>query len=203
MPDRDATRDRDAADGTPKAAASGPAKGAPNARPAGGASTPPPAQSSAPPAQSGATIAALLDEQREYPPAPDFTAQANLRDPAVYKQAAQDLEQFWAAQASGLDWFQKWSKVLEWSCPDAKWFVGGKLNVAYNCLDRHLRGPRRNKAAIVWVGEPGDRRTLTYWDLHREVNKFANGLRNLGVKKGDRVAIYMPMIPELPIAMLA
>ena len=148
-------------------------------------------------------IAALLDEQREYPPAPDFTKQANVRDNTFYEQAAKDPESFWAGIASELDWFVRWEKVLEWNVPDAKWFVGGKINVSYNCIDRHLKGPRKNKAAIIWVGEPGDRRTLTYWDLYREVCKFANGLKKLGVKKGDRVAIYMPMIPELPIAMLA
>jgi len=191
--------DREAPKTAGSAPAAGPSAGATPAAPANAA---PAAPANAAPA-AHATIAALLDEQREYPPAPDFTAQANLRDPAVYKQAANDPEQFWASIASELDWFQKWDRVLEWRAPDAKWFVGGKLNVAYNCLDRHLRGPRRNKAAIVWVGEPGDRRTLTYHDLHREVCKFANGLRALGVSKGDRVAIYMPMIPELPIAMLA
>ena len=183
----------DAKGARPAAAAGADAAGADTAKPAAA----PVAAANTP------TIAALLDEQREYPPAPDFAAQANVADPSIYERAAADPEGFWAAQASELDWFQKWTRVLEWNPPDAKWFVGGKLNVSYNCLDRHLRGPRRNKAALVWVGEPGDRRTLTYWDLYREVNKFANGLKSLGVGKGDRVAIYMPMIPELPIAMLA
>ena len=96
-----------------------------------------------------------------------------------------------------------WDTVLEWKPPDAKWFVGGKLNASVNCVDRHIRTARRNKAAIIWEGEPGDRRTLTYWDLYREVNQFANALKSLGVKKGDRVAIYLPLIPELAIAMLA
>ncbi|HET7903118.1 MAG TPA: acetate--CoA ligase [Candidatus Eisenbacteria bacterium] len=155
------------------------------------------------PAAPKAAISALLDEDRLYPPAPDFTKNAVVRDDALYREADADLEAFWAARASELDWFVKWHKVLDWNVPDAKWFVGGKLNVAYNCVDRHLRGPRRNKAALVWVGEPGDRRTLTYWDLHREVNRFANGLKKLGVRKGDRVAVYMPMVPELAIAMLA
>ena len=151
---------------------------------------------------SGA-IAALLDEGRAYPPSPPFTEQANVRDESIYAEAERDPEAFWARIAGELDWFTKWDRVLDWRPPDAKWFVGGKLNVSYNCVDRHLRGPRKNKAALVWVGEPGDRRTLTYWDLHREVCRFANGLKKLGVVKGDRVAIYMPMVPELPIAMLA
>ncbi len=154
------------------------------------------------PDKTGA-IAALLDEARTYPPTPAFTSQANIQDESIYAQAERDAEGFWAGVASELDWFTKWDRVLDWRPPDAKWFVGGKLNVSYNCLDRHLRGPRKNKAALVWVGEPGDRRTLTYWDLSREVCRFANGLKKLGVMKGDRVAIYMPMVPELPIAMLA
>ena len=106
-------------------------------------------------------------------------------------------------QARKLDWFKPWDKVLEWNPPHAKWFVGGKLNVSYNCLDRHIKNGLRNKAAIIWEGEPGEQRTLTYWDLYREINKFANVLKGLGVKKGDRVAIYMPMVPEAVIAMLA
>ena len=167
-------------------------------RPSAGEKQPPTA-----PSKPSAAIAALLDENRTFPPAPDFTKAAHVRDESLYQEAAADFEGFWAARAAELDWFVKWHTVLDWSLPDAKWFVGGKLNVAYNCIDRHLRGPRRNKAALVWVGEPGDRRTLTYWDLYREVNRFANGLKKLGVHKGDRVAIYMPMVPELPIAMLA
>src|SRR5262249_55501333 len=106
-------------------------------------------------------------------------------------------------QAKSLAWARPWSKVLEWNEPFAKWFVGGQLNVSANCLDRHLTGPRRNKAAIVWEGEPGDSRTLTYEQLHREVCKFANVLKGQGIKAGDRVTIYMPMVPELAIAMLA
>jgi len=164
------------------------------------------AAAEAPAAGSGpspATISALLEEDRSHPPAPDFAAKANVKDESIYAQAQHDPEGFWANVAQELDWFVKWTKVLDWKPPDAKWFVGGKLNVSYNCVDRHLRGPRKNKAALVWVGEPGDRRTLTYWDLHREVSRFANGLKKLGVGRGDRVAIYMPMVPELPIAMLA
>src|SRR5262249_46036026 len=102
-----------------------------------------------------------------------------------------------------LHWFRKWKKVLQWNPPFAKWFVGGTLNISYNCLDRHLTGWRKNKAALIWEGEPGESRTLTYQQLHREVCRFANVLKSLGVEKGDRVAIYMPMIPELAIAMLA
>ncbi|HYQ96317.1 MAG TPA: acetate--CoA ligase [Candidatus Eisenbacteria bacterium] len=148
-------------------------------------------------------IDALLDEQRTYLPSQDFRDKAIVKDDSIYAQAASDYEGFWAKVAGELDWFVAWDRVLEWKVPDAKWFTGGKLNVSYNCLDRHIRGARRNKAALIWVGEPGDRRTLTYWDLYREVNKFANALKKLGVAKGDRVAIYMPMVPELPIAMLA
>jgi acetyl-CoA synthetase len=161
------------------------------------------APAAAAPGAAPATIAALLDESRSHPPQADFAAKANVKDESIYAQAQHDPEGFWAHVASELDWFVKWQKVLDWKQPDAKWFVGGKLNVSYNCIDRHLRGPRRNKAALVWVGEPGDRRTLTYWDLHREVCRFANGLKKLGVGRGDRIAIYMPMVPELPIAMLA
>ncbi|MFN6050922.1 MAG: acetyl-coenzyme A synthetase N-terminal domain-containing protein, partial [Planctomycetia bacterium] len=103
-----------------------------------------------------------------------------------------DPEKFWAQQAEDLLWNQKWSKVLEWNEPHAKWFVGGKMNVSANCLDRHLDGPRNNKAAIIWEGEPGDSRILTYQMLHREVCKFANALKNIGAKAGDRITIYMP-----------
>ena len=149
------------------------------------------------------TIAALLDETRDYSPPSDFVRAAHYKDESIYTDAAKDYEGFWSKQAEELDWFQKWKRVLDWKPPDAKWFQGGKLNVSYNCVDRHIRGERRNKAALVWLGEPGDRRTLTYWDLYREVNKFANVLKKLGVVKGDRVAIYMPMIPEIAIAMLA
>ena len=105
--------------------------------------------------------------------------------------------------ARELDWFKPWKTTLQWKAPYAKWFAGGKLNVAYNCLDRHVATPRKTKAAIIWEGEPGDSRVLTYWDLYREVNRFAAALKRAGVKKGDRVTIYMPMVPELPIAMLA
>jgi acetyl-CoA synthetase len=161
------------------------------------------AKAAASAAPASGAIDALLDEKRSYPPPKEFRDKAIIRDESIYKQAETDFEAFWAKVAGELDWFVAWDRVLEWKVPDAKWFVGGKLNVSYNCLDRHIRGARRNKAALIWIGEPGDRRTLTYWDLYREVNKFANALKKLGVAKGDRVAIYMPMIPELPVAMLA
>jgi acetyl-CoA synthetase len=149
------------------------------------------------------TIAALLEEERTFPPPQEFKENANINDPRIYEIAARDPEAFWAKAAEELDWFKKWEKVLEWDPPWAKWFIGGKLNASYNCIDRHLKTWRRNKAAIIFEGEPGDERVLTYQDLHREVCKFANVLKKLGIKKGDRVAIYLPMIPELPIAMLA
>ncbi|WP_324716526.1 acetate--CoA ligase [Carboxydochorda subterranea] len=148
-------------------------------------------------------IEALLDERRRYRPPEEFVARANVRDPDVYRQADEDFEGFWSRFAGELDWFRKWDRVLEWNPPDARWFIGGKLNASVNCVDRHLATPRKNKAAIIWEGEPGDTRVLTYQELSREVNRFANVLRSLGVKKGDRVTIYLPMIPELPISMLA
>jgi acetyl-CoA synthetase len=148
-------------------------------------------------------IAALLREDRTFTPSDAFRAQANVNDPKVYEEAARDPEAFWAGFARELDWIAPWNTVLEWTPPHAKWFVGGRLNASANCLDRHLRTARRNKAAIIWEGEPGDRRTLTYFDLHREVCQFANVLKGLGITRGDRVAIYLPLIPELAIAMLA
>ena len=126
-----------------------------------------------------------------------------MRDEAVYERADRDPEGFWAGYASELEWFTPWTQVLEWKPPHAKWFLGGTLNASVNCVDRHARTARRNKAAIIWEGEPGDRRTLTYFDLYREVSKFANVLKSLGAKRGDRVALYMPLVPELAIAMLA
>src|SRR5215469_2843410 len=146
---------------------------------------------------------ALLQETRSFAPSADFRHQANVSDPGVYERAAHNLEAFWAEEAARLDWFKPWDKVLEWKAPWAKWFLGGKLNVTYNCVDRHAHSDRRNKAAIIWEGEPGDSRVLTYGMLEREVNCFANALKSLGVAKGDRVAIYMGMVPELAIAMLA
>jgi acetyl-CoA synthetase len=144
----------------------------------------------------------LLDEQRRFPPAPAFTAQANAQV-EMYARAAADPEGFWAGEAGRLDWMKPWDRVLDWKAPHAKWFVGGKINVSANCLDRHLATARRTKAAIIWEGEPGDRKTLTYWDLAREVGRAANALKALGVTRGDRVAIYLPMVPEAAIAMLA
>jgi acetyl-CoA synthetase len=144
----------------------------------------------------------LLSEQRRFPPPAAFAARA-LAQPALYEQARRDREAFWAEQASALDWVAPWTRVLEWTPPHAKWFTGGRLNAAANCIDRHLASPRRNKAAIIWEGEPGDRRVLTYWELAREVGRCANALKRLGVARGDRVAIYLPMIPEAAIAMLA
>jgi acetyl-CoA synthetase len=148
-------------------------------------------------------IDALLQEHRKFPPSDEFRASAVVKDDAIYARAASDPEAFWAEQAESLDWFKPWQTVCEWKPPHSKWFVGGKLNVSYNCVDRHIGGPRRNRAALVWEGEPGDRRTLTYWDLFVEVQKCANVLKRLGVKRGDRVAIYLPLIPEAAIAMLA
>jgi acetyl-CoA synthetase len=148
------------------------------------------------------TIANLLQEDRKFPPPAGFRAAAQVGDPGIYEQG-RDLETFWARQAESLEWLRPWNRVLDWKPPFARWFEGGTLNVAANCLDRHVRTARRNKAAFLWEGEPGDERVLTYADLHREVCRFANALKSLGVGKGDRVTIYLGMIPELPIAMLA
>ena len=148
-------------------------------------------------------IEALLDEERIFPAPELFKQSAQFIDPSIYAKANQDFQAFWADAAKGLHWIQPWETVLEWNPPFAKWFVGGKLNVSFNCVDRHAKSWRRNKAALIWEGETGEERVLTYGDLYREVNKFANVLKNLGVQKGDRVTIYMPMVPELPIALLA
>ena len=148
-------------------------------------------------------IDALLNENRKFKPSAAFRKSAVIADDKAYAKAAKDPESFWAKQASSLTWFKPWKRVLDWKPPHAKWFVGGKLNVSYNCIDRHIDSPLRNKAALVWEGEPGDRRTMTYWDLYVEVQKFANVMKKLGVKKGDRVAIYLPLIPEAAVAMLA
>src|SRR6186713_3588831 len=145
----------------------------------------------------------LLQEDRRFPPSDAFRAAAVANSDDVYARAERDPEAFWASFAAELEWFTPWTQVLEWNPPHAKWFVGGTLNASVNCVDRHVRGPRRNKAAIIWEGEPGERRTLTYFDLYRQVSQFANVLKSLGVKKGDRVALYLPLIPELAIAMLA
>ena len=153
------------------------------------------------------SITSVLNERRLFKPNEQFASAATIKNRAqydrLYKKAEKDPEGFWAELAKELSWDKPWKKVLSWKLPNAKWFVGGKINVSTNCLDRHLSTFRKNKAAIIWEGEPGDSRTLTYQDLHREVCKFANVLKGQGVVKGDRVAIYMPMIPQLPIAMLA
>jgi acetyl-CoA synthetase len=145
----------------------------------------------------------LLREEREFPPPRGFQETAVVRDGSLYEKAAADPEKFWENEAKTLHWFTPWSKVLDWDPPHARWFVGATTNISWNCLDRHLLGPRRNKAALIWEGENGDVRTLTYLQLHREVCKFANCLKDLGVGKGDRVAIYMPLLLETAVAMLA
>ncbi|MDX2041712.1 MAG: acetate--CoA ligase [Acidobacteriota bacterium] len=152
-------------------------------------------------------INSLLKEDRLFSPSTEFSTSAHIKSrehyDQIYKRSVEDPEGFWAEIASELHWFKPWDKVLNWNEPFAEWFVGGQTNISYNCLDRHLSSWRKNKAAIIWEGEPGDTRTLTYQQLHSEVCKFANVLKELGVKSGDRVAIYMPMIVELPVAMLA
>ncbi|MFL6440201.1 MAG: acetate--CoA ligase [Terriglobales bacterium] len=152
-------------------------------------------------------IDSILREARKFDPPAEFSQHARIKSMAEYRKiydaAAADPEKFWADVAGELHWFQKWNKVLEWDLPWAKWFLGGKINLSDNCLDRHVSGPRKNKTAIVWEGEPGEIRTLTYEQLLREVSKCANALKNMGIKRGDRVAIYMGMTPELAIALLA
>ena len=150
-----------------------------------------------------ATIEDYFTEERVFPPSPDFVAGAVVDDPGVYDAAARLGPDFWAQQAGALDWFRPWDTVLEWDLPFARWFDGGTLNVSYNCLDRHLAAGRGDKVAFHWEGEPGDTRTISYRELLGEVSRFANVLKGLGVARGDRVAIYMPMVPELPVAMLA
>ncbi|MBX7105782.1 MAG: acetate--CoA ligase [Gemmataceae bacterium] len=151
-------------------------------------------------------ITSVLKESRVFPPSAEFCAGARVDTAEAQRLrewAKRDHEGFWAEQAKSLHWFTPWTKTLEWNPPDAKWFVGGKINASFNCLDRHVASSRKNKAAIIFEGEPGDTRTLTYQQLHREVCKFANALKKLGIDKGDRVTIYMPMVPEAAIAMLA
>jgi len=155
----------------------------------------------------GHTIESVLQEDRVFAPPEGFASEAFVpsRDhyDEIYRRSVADPSGFWGEQAARLRWMKPWERVLDWDAPNAKWFVGGRLNVSDNCLDRHLAGPRRNKAAIIWEGEPGERRVLTYFELHREVCRFANALKRLGVRSGDRVGIYLPMIPEAAIAMLA
>ena len=148
-------------------------------------------------------IDVLLTENRTFAPSAAFQRDAHVNSRALADDAARDPEAYWAARAGELEWMSPFTRVLDWQPPHAQWFTGGTLNVSANCLDRHVRGPNRNKAAIIWEGEPGDRRTLTYWDLYREVQKFANVLKGLGVRRGDRVGIYLPLIPECAVAMLA
>ncbi|HEY1984205.1 MAG TPA: acetate--CoA ligase [Terracidiphilus sp.] len=148
-----------------------------------------------------------LREHRIFPPPEEFSSKAHIKSleeyETLYKQSIQDPESFWATVAKDLHWFTPWEKVLEWNLPWAKWFVGGKLNLSYNCVDRHALGTRSEKTALIWEGEPGEVRRLTFAELHVEVQKFANALKSLGIQKGDRVAVYMGMTPELAIALLA
>jgi acetyl-CoA synthetase len=152
-------------------------------------------------------IKSVLQETRSFAPPAGFAAAArvgSLADyDALYAESVRDPEGFFARAAEELHWFERWHTTRVWQHPHAQWFVGGKTNLAYNCLDRHLEGPRRNKAALIWEGEPGDTRTLTYHELHREVSRFANALLARGIGAGDRVAVYMGMVPELAIAVLA
>lgn len=145
----------------------------------------------------------LLHEEREFAPPADFAAKALIKDEALYELGRRDPEAYWEAIAKELEWFAPWKRVLNWNPPHAKWFEGGRINVAHNCLDRHVNGARRNKAAIIWEGENFEQKTITYQQLHIEVCKFANCLKRLGVGRGDRVAIYMPMMIEAAVAMLA
>ncbi len=150
-----------------------------------------------------ATIEDYFTEDRVFPPTDSFRSQAVVSDPGIYERAEADWQGFWAEQAGALDWFRPWDTVLDWDLPFARWFDGGTLNVSYNCLDRHVAAGRGDKVAFHWEGEPGDTLTITYGQLLGDVSRFANTLRGLGVGRGDRVAIYMPMIPELTVAMLA
>jgi acetyl-CoA synthetase len=148
-------------------------------------------------------IETLLDEQRTFPPAPAFCERAHVRDQDAYTRAQRDREGYWAEWARQLEWIRPWDQVLAWTPPHAKWFVGGKLNASVNCLDRHVKAGRGARVALIWEGEPGEVRRLTYAELHAQVSQFGNVLKGLGVSKGDRVAIYLPMVPEVAVAMLA
>ncbi|MDA3039276.1 MAG: AMP-binding protein, partial [Actinomycetota bacterium] len=150
------------------------------------------------------TIGVFEVEDRSFPPSAAFIAAANVGDTSLYDEAEADYEAFWARQAREvLSWRRDFDQILDWQLPFAKWFLGGQLNVSYNCLDRHVEAGKGDKVAFHWEGEPGDKVTLTYAQMLTEVKKFANVLKGFGLQKGDRVAIYMPMILELPIAMLA
>src|SRR5215213_4788979 len=145
----------------------------------------------------------MLD-QETFPPPDDFREQALIQDESIYEEADRDYEGFWAKRAEALDWEQKWDQVLDWSDPPhAKWFVGGKLNVAHNCVDRHVKAGNGDRVAFHWRGEEREEREVTYADLHRDVQKLANGLKSLGIEPGDVVGIFLPMIPEVVVAMLA
>ena len=161
-------------------------------------------------AEEKKTITSMMEEKRSFPPSKEFSSKAHIKSfdeyKKMYERSVKDPDGFWGEQAQNLEWFKKWDKVLDYSFGDnlyIKWFQGGKINVTVNCLDRHLKTARKNKVALLWEGEPGDSRKYTYQQLYEEVCKFANVLKKKGVKKGDRVTIYMPMIPELPIALLA
>jgi acetyl-CoA synthetase len=149
------------------------------------------------------SLQTLLTESRSFAPTDAFRAQANVSDPTIYRDALQDREAYWANWAGKLDWFEKWHTVCRWERPHAQWFVGGKLNAAYNCLDRHVANGLGEKTAIIFEGEPGDTRHVTYREALAECGRIANALKELGVQKGDRVCIYMPMVPELALTMLA
>ena len=159
------------------------------------------------PSLASQDLDSTLRENRVFPPPEEFSRKAHIKSleeyEALYKQSIEDPESFWAGAAKELHWFKPWDKVLDWNLPWAKWFVGGKINLSYNCVDRHVHSARRDKTAIIWEGEPGEIRRLTYSELHTEVQKFANALKALGIRKGDRIAVYMGMTPELAIALLA
>jgi len=152
-------------------------------------------------------LSSILRENRVFPPPAEFASKAHVKSLAeyeeLYRRSIADPEAFWESVAHELHWFAPWTKVLDWNEPWAKWFVGGKINLSYNCLDRHVANGKRDKVAILWEGEPGEVRKLTFGELLTEVQKFANVLKGLGIKKGDRVAVYMGMTPELAIAILA
>jgi acetyl-CoA synthetase len=149
------------------------------------------------------TLEALLQEGRTFPPSESFRKDALITDASIYTDAERDWQGFWARQALALDWSKEWDTILEWNAPFAKWFVGGTLNAAHNCVDRHVAAGHGDQVAFHWEGEPGDTREITYAQLLDEVSRTANALKSFGVRKGDRVAIYLGMVPELPIAMLA
>src|SRR5881628_491387 len=156
---------------------------------------------------TSSSIESILKENRVFKPPKGFSAKAHIKSMAhyerMYRESVRDPEKFWGKVAQDLHWFKKWTRVRQWKLPFVKWFIGGRTNISYNCLDCHLATTRKNKAALIWEGEPGEIRTLTYQQVHREVCKSANVLRSLGIQKGDRVILYMGMVPELPIAMLA